>query len=46
MGLEVFDNYECDGQMELTDCTGNSQLTHLSLFTGIADIENGLATFC
>lgn len=39
MGLDVFDNYECDGQMELTDCTEAGQLTHLSLFTGIAGLD-------
>jgi DNA (cytosine-5)-methyltransferase 1 len=39
MGLEVFENYECDGQMELTDCTGNRQLTHLSLFSGIGGLD-------
>lgn len=39
MGFEVFDNYKCDGQMELTDCTGNRQLTHLSLFSGIGGLD-------
>lgn len=39
MGLEVFDNYVCDGQMELTDCTENRQLTHLSLFSGIGGLD-------
>jgi DNA (cytosine-5)-methyltransferase 1 len=39
MGLEVFDNYVCDGQMDLTDCTGNRQLTHLSLFSGIGGLD-------
>jgi len=39
MGFEVFDNYECDGQMELTDCTGERQLTHLSLFSGIGGLD-------
>ncbi|MGL6217563.1 MAG: DNA cytosine methyltransferase [Lacrimispora sphenoides] len=39
MGFEVFDNYECDGQMELTDCTVNRQLTHLSLFSGIGGLD-------
>lgn len=39
MGLEVFDNYKCDGQIELTDYTGNRQLTHLSLFSGIGGLD-------
>lgn len=39
MGFEVFDNYECDGQMNITDCTGNRQLTHLSLFSGIGGLD-------
>ena len=39
MGLEVFGNYKCDGQMDLTDCTGNRQLTHLSLFSGIGGLD-------
>lgn len=39
MGLEVFDNYRCDGQMEMNDYTGNRQLTHLSLFSGIGGLD-------
>lgn len=39
MGFEVFENYECDGQMDLTDCTENRQLTHLSLFSGIGGLD-------
>lgn len=39
MGLEVFDNYKCDGQIEMTDYTGNRQLTHLSLFSGIGGLD-------
>jgi DNA (cytosine-5)-methyltransferase 1 len=39
MGFEVFENYKCDGQMELTDCTRNRQLTHLSLFSGIGGLD-------
>ncbi|EXG84467.1 DNA-methyltransferase Dcm [Clostridium sp. ASBs410] len=39
MGLEVFENYKCDGQMEMTDYTGNRQLTHLSLFSGIGGLD-------
>jgi len=39
MGFEVFDNYNCDGQMELTDCARKSQLTHLSLFSGIGGLD-------
>lgn len=39
MGFEVFDNYKCDGQLELTDCTRNRQLTHLSLFSGIGGLD-------
>ena len=39
MGFEVFDNYKCDGQMEMTDCTENKQLTHLSLFSGIGGLD-------
>ncbi len=39
MGLEVFEKYECDGQMEMNNCTENKQLTHLSLFSGIGGID-------
>lgn len=39
MGIDSFDNYECDGQMDLTDYAENRQLTHLSLFSGIGGLD-------
>lgn len=39
MGIDSFDNYECDGQMDLTDYTEKRQLTHLSLFSGIGGLD-------
>lgn len=39
MGLEVFDHYECDGQMDIEDITSGRQLTHLSLFSGIGGLN-------
>ena len=39
MGLEVFDHYECDGQMEIEDIAPGRQLTHLSLFSGIGGLD-------
>ena len=39
MGIDSFDNYECDGQMDLTDYTENRQLTHLSLFSGVGGLD-------
>lgn len=39
MGLEVSENYQCDGQMKLADYSENKQPTHLSLFTGIAGLD-------
>lgn len=39
MGIDSFNNYECEGQMDLTDYTENRQLTHLSLFSGIGGLD-------
>ena len=39
MGLEVFDHYECDGQMGIEDIAPGRQLTHLSLFSGIGGLD-------
>lgn len=39
MGLEVFDHYECDGQMEIEDIAPGRHLTHLSLFSGIGGLD-------
>ena len=39
MGLEVFDHYECDGQMDIEDIAPGRQLTHLSLFSGIGGLD-------
>ena len=39
MGLEVFDHYECDGQMEIEDIALERRLTHLSLFSGIGGLD-------
>lgn len=39
MGLEVFDHYVCDGQMEIEDIAPERRLTHLSLFSGIGGLD-------
>lgn len=39
MGIDSFNNYECEGQMDFTDYTENRQLTHLSLFSGIGGLD-------
>lgn len=39
MGLEVFDHYECDDQMEIEDIAPERRLTHLSLFSGIGGLD-------
>lgn len=39
MGLEVFDHYECDGQMGIKDIPQERRLTHLSLFSGIGGLD-------
>lgn len=40
MEVDVFENYECEGQINLEDYTKNSrQLTHLSLFSGIGGLD-------
>lgn len=39
MGLEVFDHYECDGQMEIENIVPARTLTHLSLFSGIGGLD-------
>lgn len=39
MGLEVFEHYECDGQMEIEDIAPEWRLTHLSLFSGIGGLD-------
>lgn len=39
MGLEVFDHYECDGQMEIENIAPERRLTHLSLFSGIGGLD-------
>lgn len=39
MGLEVFDHYECDGQMEIENIVSVRTLTHLSLFSGIGGLD-------
>ena len=39
MGLEVFNHYECDDQMEMEDVAPGRQLTHLSLFSGIGGLD-------
>lgn len=39
MGLEVFDHYECDGQMDIDDIATERRLTHLSLFSGIGGLD-------
>ena len=39
MGLEVFDHYECDGQMEIENIVPVRTLTHLSLFSGIGGLD-------
>lgn len=39
MGLEVFDQYECDGQMEIENIATKRRLTHLSLFSGIGGLD-------
>ena len=39
MGLEVFDHYECDGQMEIENIAPERRFTHLSLFSGIGGLD-------
>lgn len=39
MGLEVFDHYVCDGQMEIEDIAPERRFTHLSLFSGIGGLD-------
>ena len=39
MGLEVFDHYECGGQMEIENIVPVRTLTHLSLFSGIGGLD-------
>lgn len=40
MGLEVFDNYECDGQRNINEyIEGERELTHLSLFAGFGGLD-------
>lgn len=39
MGLEIFENYECKGQLELSEYINYGQITHLSLFSGIGGLD-------